>query len=231
MQFGPRRTPVWVARIFGVGACLVGAMVVLVGATFSAFVVVMGVCSVAFGGWMLVNAVRIARLRAVLTPDGLDIVAHAGRRLWIQGGLASAVVPWNEVQGFTDMKVLNAAASGGAQTTWILYTNRGDFTLNDMQWENLPGLVHQVSARIGRAPGDVAPERAAALNQVKAGERRLSSWQRSFGWIVVGICALLLLLILIGLFTAGFSPGLVSGSAFLLVAMGLGIGMIRFYRK
>jgi len=238
LEFGPRRAPIWVARIFGTGACLFGVGMTVVagmvadqGALMVEFLGCLGLCGAGFGCWMLVNGARMIKLRAVLTPDALHIVAHSGRHLWIQRGLGEATIPWAEIQGFTDMKVMNPASVYGAQTTYVLYTKRGDFTLNDMQWDNLAMMVREVSARSGRFPGEVAPERAAARAEIQAGTRRLFSFQRIFGWMLVIPCAALLLLVILGGLAGGFTGDLARASIYLAIGLGLGAGMIRFYRK
>jgi hypothetical protein len=226
------------ARISGIGACLFGAALMVVaglvadqGAFFVAFLAIFALCAAAFGWWIWVNGLRMARLRAVLMPDALHIVAHGGRHLWFQRGLAKAVVPWAEVQGFTGMRVLNPASPNRTQTTYILYTQRGDFTLNDVQWNHLDGLVREVSARIGRAPGEVAPERSAVRAEIQAGQRRLYSFQRILGWTMVIACGPLLALTVLGGFIQGFSADLARASVFLLLGLGLGVSMTRFYRQ
>jgi hypothetical protein len=238
LEFGPRRLPVWIARISGIGAFLLGAVVLAAavmvaseGAFFVVFLGVFGLCALAFGWWIWVNGSRMAKLRAVVTPDALHIVAHSGRHLWFQRGLAEAAIPWGEVQGLTDVRVLNPAAPNRTQNTYILYTQRGDFTLNDVQWNDLEGLMREVSARSGRAPGEIAPERSAVRAEVKAGQRRLYSFQRILGWILVVGCAPLLLLLVLGGCIDGFSGDLARVAVFLAVGLALGVSMIRFYRK
>jgi hypothetical protein len=113
----------------------------------------------------------------------------------------------------------------------VLYTKRGDFTLNDVQWDNLAAMVREVSARSGRSTGEVAPQRAAARAEIQAGTRRLFSFQRIFGWTLVIPCAALLLLVILGGLARGFTADLARASVYLAIGLGLGVGMIRFYRK
>jgi hypothetical protein len=145
--------------------------------------------------------------------------------------LAEATIPWPDVQGFSTVDILNPAAQSGTQITYILYTKSGDFNLNDLQWDNLKGLVKEISRHTGRPIGEVAPERAAAQIEVKAGERRMFSFQRTFGWIIVGICAALLLLVMLGGLLTRFSVDAAKAAIFLVCAMVLGASLIRFYRR
>lgn len=238
LSYGPRRFPIWCAWIGGGGACLFGvAMLALaiLNAHQDAFLLyffgLMGVSASAFGLWMVVHGFWMTKLRAIVTPGALHLVAHRGRHLILESGLAEAAIPWAEIQGFSSMRILNISAETRTQTTYILYTNRGDFTLNDIQWDNLAGLVREVSARTGRNPGEVAPERSVARKEVETGKRRVFGLQRTFGWITLGLSLPLLLLVILGGFIDGFSANLVSGGFMLTVAIGLGSTMIRFYRR
>ena len=192
---------------------------------------IFGLCAATFGVWMWAQGVRIGKLRAVLLPDALHLVAHRGRHLVFQRGIAEVTIPWAEIQGFSEMRTLNIASRKRTQMTYILFTNRGDFTLNDIQWDNLADLVREVSMRIDRLPGVVAPERAAALAEVKSGERRIFSVQRIFGWVVVVTCVLLAVLLFLGGLMQGFSADLLKAAIFLLFALSVGVSMIRYYRK
>jgi hypothetical protein len=55
--------------------------------------------------------------------------------------------------------------------------------------------------------------------------------QRTFGWIALGLSIPLLLLVILGGFIDGFSVNLVNGGLMLMVAIGLGSTMIRFYSR
>ncbi len=238
LEFGPRRSPIRISRIVGAGACLFGAGMSALAILFAdqgAFDLVFfgcaGLCAGLFGIWMLVNGSRTARLRAVVTPDAFHIIAHRGRRLVLQSGLAEATLPWVDVQGFTSMQTLNIALPDRIQTTYILYTKAGDFTLNNVQWDNLSGLVDEISRRTGRTPGEVAPERAEAHAEVEAGKRRVGSFQRISGWAIVIACAPLLLLVIVGGFAQGFSADVIKAAGFLALALSLGALLVRFYRK
>jgi len=238
VTFGPRRPPVWVARIVGSGACLFGAAMLALGiltahqsAFFLVFFGLIGAGSGAYGIWMLLQGLYISRLRASLTPETLELTAHAGRHLWFQHGLATARLPWAEVQGFTTMATPNLNARSGLQNTYILCTKQGDFTLSDIQWENLAALMREISARTGRAPGEVAEQRAATKAQIESGKRRVYSFQRMLGWTVVIACVPLALLALIAGIVAGFSVGLVRALSMLTIAASLGASLVRYYRK
>jgi hypothetical protein len=226
-----------IAQFCGAGAILLGAALLalaILTASESAFNLYffgfMGLCAAAFGVWMLVSGFQMAKLRATVTAEALHIVAHAGRHLALQRGLAEATIPWAEIQGITDMHTLNMSAATGTQTTYILYTSRGDFTLNDIQWDDLPGLIGEISARTGRAPGQVAAERAVASADVKAGKRRLFAVLRIFGWTVIVLSAAMLLLVIAGGFIQGFSRDLLSAGFMLMFAISLGYAMVRYYR-
>jgi hypothetical protein len=208
-----------------------GVLTAYQGVFYLCFFGILGLCAAVFGIWMLVNGSRATRLRAVVTPEGLHLVAHQGRHLMFQRGLVEATIPWAEIQGFSDMRTLNMATPSHVQTTYVLYTSRGDFTLNDVQWDHLSNLMQEVSARTGRMPGQVAPERAAAQADVKAGERRVYSFQRIFGWIIVVICTPLMLLVVIAGLAQGFSADLGRATSYLLLALTLGGSMTRYYKK
>jgi hypothetical protein len=95
LEFGPRRAPIWMARIFGAIACA-GSLLVLVAAGITlrttgqaqAIFGVLGLfCAIwiAFGVWMLITASRMSRFRAIVTPGALRLVAAKGRSVWFQG--------------------------------------------------------------------------------------------------------------------------------------------------
>ncbi len=238
LQYGPRRFPIRVAWICGAGACLFGVAMLALGILTARqdafdlyFFSFIGACASAFGLWIVINGFWMTKLRAIVTPESLHLVAHRGRHLALQRGLAEATVPWAEIQGFSDMRTLNMNTKTRTQTTYILYTSQGDFTLNDIQWENLAGLVHAVSAHTGRKPGEVSPERSSTRAQVEASKRRLFALERIFGWILVGLCTPVLLLVILGGFIQGFSADLVRGGFMLMLAISLGSAMIRFYHK
>ena len=238
LQFGPRQSPIRIAKALGVGALLFGAAFLALGiliagqgAAIVVFFVLIGMFAASYGVWMYVHGLRMARLRAAVTESGLHLVAHVGRHLVFQRGLAEAAISWGEIQGISDMRTLNMNAPGGTQTTYILYTSRGDFTLNDTQWDNLAALVREISVRTGRKPGTVSPERSAAVAQVQTGKRRVRGFQRAFGWTIVILCAPLLLLVILGAFLQGFSGDLMTAASFLLFAIALGAAMIRYYRN
>jgi hypothetical protein len=237
-DFGPRRTPIRMARSFGIGACLFGAGFLALGILTAddglfnlVFFGLMGFGAAAFGTFLLVNGSRAAQLHATLTPEALHLVAHRGRQMIFQRGLAEATIPWAEVQGFTSMTTLNIGTTTGTQNTYVLYTSQGDFTFNDIQWDNLEGLLWEVCARTGRTPDEVAPERAPAVAEVQAGKRRVFAFQRIFGWAILILCVPLMLLVILGGIIRGFSADLVSAASFLLLANVLGSAMIRYYRK
>jgi hypothetical protein len=232
------RSQVWVARIFGILACLFGVFVVVVLFQVPEPVVwlyvfggIFGLCAVATGGWMLVNASQIARLRAIATPDELRIVAHAGRAMGLTRKLAEAVIPWAEVQGVAGSSTFNQTRSGGVQTNYILYTNRGDFTLDVRLWANVAGLIREVCARSGRKPGEIAPERSAALAGLRTGERRSASRTRIFGWILAIACTAMLAIVGIAGLNGDSSTSLIRFAIYLAMGIGVGISMIRFRRK
>lgn len=239
LAFGPNRAPVWLAGFSGLVACLCAGLFLMLatyessgqGAGTAAFLGIAAVVAGAFGVWMLVNAWRISKLRATLTPEALHLVAHGGRRIWLQRALAEATIPWAEVQGFSHVGILNPAAKGGTQTTYILYTRQGDFTLNDIQWNNLAGLIDEISRRTARPSGEVAPERTVALDQVHAGERRMFWVLRVLGWILAGMCAILLLPLIVDAFSSGISGDIARAAIFLAIAITLAGSMIRYYRR
>jgi hypothetical protein len=170
-------------------------------------------------------------LRAVLTPQALHLVAHRGRHLVLQRGLAEVTTPWTDIQGITGMQSPNFALPGRIQTTYILYTKSGDFTLDNVQWDDLAGLIAEITRRSGLVPGEVAPERAESRAEVETGKRRVGSFQRILGWIIVILCAPLLLLVIVGGIAQGFSADVVKAAGFLAVALSLGASLVRFYSK
>jgi hypothetical protein len=238
VEFGPRRGPIWVARIFGAIACMGAVLVLAIAATVGrqtpgmiAFLGVFGLVWAAFGAWMLFAASRMARFRAVLTPSALRVTASRGRSIWFQGDVAEVTVSWPDVQGFDRVDTLNPSAQSGTQSTYILLTKAGDFSLNNVQWENLDGLIREVVRRTGHGAGQVASERAAAQAEIQAKERRMSSAQRVFGWIVLVTSGLMLLAVMVGTLATGFSSDLLKAALFLVFAMSVGASVIRFYRR
>jgi hypothetical protein len=241
LEFGPRRAPIWMARIFGAIACA-GSLLVLVAAGITlrttgqaqAIFGVLGLfCAIwiAFGVWMLITASRMSRFRAIVTPGALRLVAAKGRSVWFQGSVAEITTPWTDVQGFSRVDTPNPAARGGAQSTYILFTKGGDFSLNSIQWENLDGLIAEIARRSGHSAGEVAPERAAAEAQLQVSERRMSSVQRVFGWIILVASGAMLLPVIVGMLARGPSVDLARAALFLIFAMGVAASMIRFYRR
>ncbi len=237
-DFGPNRGPAWLGLIVGVVACLCAGLLLvsageLAGQSVGSaiFFSIFGVAAAAFGVWMWLMGSRIFKLRATVTGDALKLMAHSGRGIWMQRSLAEATIPWAEVQGFSCVGILNPSAKDGTQSTYILYTKRGDFTLNDVQWNNLAGLMREISVHTGRPAGEVTQERTAAVEQVHAGERRMFSIQRILGRILLGISAAMLLLVALGVLAEGFSSDLAKAAFFLIFAMSAGWSMIRFYRR
>ena len=238
LTFGPRRSPIRIARIFGSGACLFGIAGLALGILTAhqswfllCFFGLMGVCVGAFGAWLAAHGQRLARLRAEVRSDGLLLTAHSGRHVWFQRGLATARIPWADIQGFTSMRTMNMSAKSGSQATYILYTRQGDFTLVDLQWENLDGLLGEITARTGRAPETVAEERAAAKAEIQAGERKVYVLMRGFGWAAVIVCVPMAVVVLIEGVAQGFSRDVGRGLCLLVIACSIGSSMIRYYRK
>jgi hypothetical protein len=191
-----RRSPIWIARCAGAGSCVFAVALIGLGLLTEresrptlVFFGLIALAALVFGTFFLWQARIMTRLRAEVSPHGLRITAHAGRHLWLQRGIASAEIPWAEVQGFSAMRTLNTAMKENVQATWFLYTARGDFTLNDVQWADLDGLVREIESYTGREPDDVAPARASTQAEMKSGQRRLFSVQRFFGWTIVIVCA------------------------------------------
>jgi hypothetical protein len=239
LSFGPRRSPIWVGRIAGVGACFMGAGFLAIAILqtqdnggvglllfFSLFA--LGACG--FGVFLLFNSVWASRLRAVVQPDALHLIAHQGRHAVLTRGLREAAIPWPDIQGFSSFRTPNPSARGNVQKTYILYTSQGDFTLNDVQWENLDALMSEISKRTGRPAEEVAPQRAQSRAEIRTTERRIFSMQRLIGWIAVAICAPMLILVLIAM-TQGFSAGLGVSAVYLFIGASLGMSLIRFHRK
>jgi hypothetical protein len=235
VEFGPRQSPIWIARTFGVGSCL-GATGMLAlayltradGVLVAGFFSIFGICAFAFGGFLLMHAGRMSRLYAKITPSALHLTAHRGRRVWLQQDVGDAVIPWGEIQGFSKTQYLSSGY--GTQTT-ILYTARGDFTFNDTQWRNLDGILSHISAKTGRAAGEIASERAGARSEVQTQVRRMYSLQRTLGIVVVVIAAPLSVLVFVEGVAHGFSADLFRGLVFLVFAAALGIAMVRFYKQ
>lgn len=226
------------ARIFGIAACAGSAAVVVAAVTVGRqtpgllpVIGFFGLLWAALGAWMLFAAARMSRFRAIVTPAALRLTASQGRSIWFQGASAEAIIPWPEVQGFSRADTPNPAAQGGAQSSYILYTKEGDFSLNSLQWENLDGLIQQIAKRTGHGAGEVASERAAAQTELRSSERRMRSIQRVFGWIVLITSGLLLLPVLGTLFSTGMTADTGKAAIFLLFAMGVAASVIRFYRR
>lgn len=241
LEFSPRRAPIWMARIFGAIACCGSLLVLVAGITLGhtagqgrAMFGVLGLfCPIwiAFGVWMLFTASRMSRFRAIVTPGALRLVAAQGRSIWFQGSVAEVTAAWTEVQGFSRVDTPNPAARGGAQSTYILFTKGGDFSLNSIQWENLDGLMLEIARRSGHSAGEVAPERAATEAQLQVSERRMSSVQRVLGWIILVASGAILLPVIAGLLSRGPSADLGRAVFFLIFAMAVAASMIRFYRR
>jgi hypothetical protein len=236
LDFRSQRLPLYIAALSGLVSCLCAGL--LGWAAFELadhgvgsiiFFASVGVLSGAFGAWMLLNGWRMSKLRAHITTEALHLNAQRGRSLWLPGPLEDVVVPWAEVQGFSHVDFLNPGA--GVQSNYILYTNRGDFTLNDVQWDNLPGLLEQISSHTGRRDGEVASERSAAQIELAGAKRRMFSIQRIFGWCIFIVSAALLLLVIVGGLVSGFNVGLAKALGVLGLAMSLGGSMARFYRR
>jgi hypothetical protein len=238
LQYGPRRTPIRIAWFLGAGACLLGLPFVALGLAtahqdifYLWFFGLLGLLITAFGIYMMFSGHAIAKLRADVRTEALHLIAHRGRHLTFQLGLAEATIPWSEIQGLSTMRTLNMNTKTRTQITYILYSKRGDFTLNDIQWDNLAGLVREISVRTGRAVGKIAPERNATRIAVEAGKRRVFKAQRILGWIVVGVCVPALLLLILGGLIQGYSVALLDAGFMLMLAISLGSALIRFYRK
>lgn len=237
VEFGPRRAPVWLARIFGAVAALAAIAMIAIAAArgrqtagLTPLLGFFGLIWGAFGAWMLYAASRMSRFRAIVTPAALRLIASKGRSVWFQGALAEATIPWLEVQGFSRVDTANPAAPGGAQATYLLYTKDGDFSLNNLQWENLDLLMREIARRSGHGADQIAPERAAAQSELRSSERRLRSVQRVLGWVVLVTSGILLLPVIAGALAHGFSSDLGKAAMFLVLAMGVAASVIRFYR-
>jgi hypothetical protein len=237
LEFGPQRAPIWIGRISGLMACLASvSLLAVAGETVGQAAGMAAACTVfalavaVFGVWMLVTAARISSFRATLTPEALRLAATGGRGIWLQGAVTEHTIAWAEVQGFSRVDVMNPAEQGGAQATYILYTKRGDFNLNNVQWQNLEGLMREMARRSGHAAGEVAPERTAAQTELHRSEHRMRSVLRVFGSIILAMSGAMLLLVLPGLST-GFSSDLAKAGFVLVFAVSAAVSMIRFYRR
>jgi hypothetical protein len=238
LEFGPNRSQVRLLRNLGIGLCFAAAVSLVVPFNMATPLVSLEALFCAFGLFAGVTGVRSwvsgsrgARLRAVLTPDALRIVAHAGRHPWYYQPLAEASIPWTEIQGVMERRVSNLPGPGGIQTTYILYSKRGDFTLRDIQWVNLEIMIREITARSGRVLGEIAPERSAVLTEVNSKERRAATRQRVFGWFLLIVCVPWAVVVVITGLSQGFSSGLIRAAAYLFVGLAAGISMVRFSRR
>jgi hypothetical protein len=203
-KFGPRSTPVWVAGVMGlaffVGGVFVAGYAVESGDTPTMIIAgSLGLLGGSFGAWMLLNGWRISRLRAEVTADTLRIVAQRGRGLWLPHPLADVTVTWAEVQGFNSTSIPNRSAPGGRQGIYVLYTSRGDFNLNDVQWNNLNGLLKEITRFTGREAGVAAAERSAAQAEFQAGKRGIDRVMRVSSWVATGCGVVGAIMLLISL--------------------------------
>ncbi len=229
-EFGPKRLPIWAARITG-GASCAAALILL----FLAFVnrreflsegvfLIFAAATATYAAWTLHHASQLSRLRAVLLPGSLRLEAP----LLSQRRVISSEIPWAAVDGLADVNILNPSCPRGTQTVCILYTRRGQFALDERHWKDLAGFRREMAVRIGSA--EIAPDRSAALDGVLSVRRRVYFQQRQLGRIVTAISLPLFVMAFTGGFFAGFSADLYRGLLFLFFAFSLGIAMVRFYR-
>jgi hypothetical protein len=233
-DFGAKRAVAWIAILCGVMACLCAALFVLVLSQLAApgigaviFFALLTIAAGAFGGWMLLTGWRIRRLHATVTPQALTLAAQRGHKPWLPGPLAQITIPWSEVQGFETFDVRGQEA----RSNYVLYTSRGDFTLNAAHWHNLDGLLQEVASRTGKASGQVSAERGAAQIELQSARQRMSSAQRIFGWVILCISTPLLLLVIIGMLADGLNGGLFNAAFALGLAISLGAVMAGIGRR
>ncbi len=238
VEFGPRRGPIWVARIFGALACMGAIAVLVIAVTVGRqtpgvipFLAIFGPVWVAFGAWMLFAASRMSRFRAVVTPSALRLVAGKGQSVWFQGAVAEAAVAWTDVQGFTRVDIPDPNPLGGVYANYVLYTKGGVFSLNSAQWENLEGLMQEVARRTGHTAGDVGPEHSAEQARQRASAQSMSTVRRVLAWMALTSSAILLLPLVLGLFAGHVSPDMAIAAPFLVISIAVAAYMIRFYRR
>ena len=231
-EFGPRRLPIWMVRIWGGLTCAAGAAMLGQAALYpqdrwvDGVLLIFGVCAAAFGATLLAYAARLAKLRAVFWPGALEVVA----RLWFQNGVTAARIPWADVEGFADITSIHPFRRRGVETFCVLYTRQGDFTFDDHDWQNLAGFRREIAARVERVPCGRTSERWAAQSGFPSARARMRSLERRAGWSVAVISGPLFVAAVIAGVLRGFSIDLFRGLLFLLFAFSLGISMVRFYR-
>jgi hypothetical protein len=233
MEIGAKRFPIWMARITGGGACGIALVMLLLAFLsrhdflFCGVAVILGLWAAVFGGWLLAHAARLARLRVVLGPSSVRIVAP----LWFARRLTATEIPWSCVDRFDDVQIPNSSWPRGAQTFCILYTRQGQFTLDGGQWQNLSALRREIALRTGCVPGDSSSARSAAQSSVQLTQRRAHHLQRMLGKLVAAVSAPLFLMAVVGGVVNGYSADLCRGMIFLFFAFSLGVAMARFYRR
>ena len=233
LEFGPKRVPIWMARISG-GILFVAGAVILwqaavhrQGMWVGGVLLIFGVCAAAFGAWLLAFGARLSKLRAVFTPGALEVVA----RLWFQNGVTAAKIPWLAVEGFADVTSIHPFRRRGIETVCVLYTRLGDFTFDDGHWKDLAGFRREIAARVERVPRGRTSERWAAVAGGPSARSRLRALERLAGWLVAAISGPLFVAAAVGGMLRGYSLDLFRGLLFLFFAFSLGVSMVRFYRN
>lgn len=202
MTFRARRTPLVLAVVAaGIFWAFVSLLLVLAWATAEsgAFITAALFLSI-FAIWFTVIALQIWRLKAVVSDTALDLTAHGGARVWMTGGLKSAVIPWNEIQGIqmVDLPM--------QEPNYIVFSSRGDFTINGTQFNDASRLAGEIAARSGRELGAVPEGRGEAVAQVQKSTSGAQTFLKVCGW-VAAVMGILMVLAVLGISTGGGDKG------------------------
>jgi hypothetical protein len=108
-----------------------------------------------FGLWLMALGIGIWRAHVVVTDEGLEIYAHRFS-MWSLRKMRRAKLTWNEVAGVQPFALTNMLATDGVQREFIVYTSAGKFNIPELMWPDAQQIAAQISARIGKAVGDLS---------------------------------------------------------------------------